>query len=309
MAASNSNGPVTQQPRLFYDGGVDASSGRRVEPANRGADALIQLERVTADDGREYFKMQRRIAYCDERLGELLVPLETGSFTTDLTSVPALFTWLVPKTGEHLPATLLHDGLSHPVGAPEYSSTNNVVVKRAEADRVLRDALRDAGTGLIRRWLIWSAVAMVTMLQCSGTGWPAWLQWWYRVFVSLTGLGILVLGIWASLDLFDAEISWLPNLPWMGDRQWWVELVGGLSAAVVLPVGASLFWWPFWKAGAVAGVSLAVLLHVTVALLLISAMYQVMERFRKKWPKTAGALAGLGMVAALGGFVWVLVTR
>ena len=34
-----------------------------------------------------------------------------GGLPTDLTSVPWLFTWLVPKTGAHLPAALLHDGL------------------------------------------------------------------------------------------------------------------------------------------------------------------------------------------------------
>ena len=43
--------------------------------------------------------MERRIAYRDRQLGELLVPRATATFRTDLTSVPALFTWLVPKTG------------------------------------------------------------------------------------------------------------------------------------------------------------------------------------------------------------------
>ncbi len=67
--------------------------------------------------------MQRRIAYRDRHLGELLVPRVTRTFRTDLTSVPALFTWLVPKTGLHLPATLLHDGLIHPPDDVTYVST------------------------------------------------------------------------------------------------------------------------------------------------------------------------------------------
>lgn len=308
MAASDGGGPITQQPRLFYDGGVDHSAEHEGVRPDPDSDARIELKRVI-EGSREYFMMQRRIAYRDRHLGELLVPRETGTFKTDLTSVPTFLTWLVPKTGEHLPATLLHDGLSHPEGAPEYTSTDGVVVWRAEADRVLRDALADAGTALIRRWLIWSAVAMATMWQGKGTNWPTWLEWRYRLIVGMTGVGILVLGIWATIDLFDGEISWLGNLWWMGHRPFWVELVGGLTAAIVLSVGWSVTWGRFWKAGAIIGVSLAVLLHVTVAVLVITAVYQVMERFTKKAPQVAGALACLGTVAALAGFVAVLWTR
>lgn len=307
MAAPDGSNPIAQEPRRFYDGGVDASPGQPEVLPDPGSDARIELTRVV-EGGREYFMMQRRIAYRDRHLGELLVPRETGTFHTDLTSVPAFLTWLVPKTGEHLPATLLHDGLSHPEGVPEYTSTDGKVVWRAEADRVLRDALADAGTALIRRWLIWSAVAMATMLRGGGTNWPTWLKWRYRLIVGVTGLGILVLGTWATVDLFDVEISWLGNLWWMGNRPWWVELAGGLTAAIVFSVVWSVTWGRFWRAGAVVGVSLAVLLHVTAALLLISAMYQVMERLTRKAPKTARTLACLGLLAALGGFIAVLAT-
>ncbi|MFD3841678.1 DUF1353 domain-containing protein [Streptomyces sp. NPDC058642] len=307
MAVSGGGGPIAQEPRRFYDGGIDGSAGQPEVPPDPGSDARIELDRVVV--GRhECFRMQRRIAYRDRHLGELLVPRETGTFRTDLTSVPAFLTWLVPKTGEHLPATLLHDGLSHPEGLPEYTSTDGKVVRRVEADRVLRDALADAGTALIRRWLIWSAVATATMWRGEGTYWPRWLQWRYRLIVGLTGLGILVLGTWATIDLLDVEISWLGNLWWMGNRPWWEELVGGLTAAIVFSMGWAATWGRFWRAGAVVGVSLAVLLHVMAVLLLISAMYQVAERFTRRAPKTAGALACLGLLAALAGFVAVLAT-
>ncbi|MEV7890412.1 DUF1353 domain-containing protein [Streptomyces sp. NPDC002817] len=307
MAVSGEGGPIAQEPRRFYDGGMDASAGQPEVLPDPGSDARIELERVIV--GRhEYFMMQRRIAYRDRHLGELLVPRETGTFCTDLTSVPAFLTWLVPKTGEHLPATLLHDGLSHPEGVPEYISTDGKVVRRAEADRVLRDAMADAGTALIRRWLIWSAVTMSTMWRGEGTNWPTWLKWRYRLIVGLTGLGILLLGTWATIDLFDVEISWLGDLWWMGNRPWWEELVGGVTAAIVFSVGWAVTWGRFWKAGAVVGVSLAVLLHVTAALLIISVMYQVAERFTKKAPKAACMLVWLGLLAALAGFIAVLAT-
>ncbi|WP_432945355.1 DUF1353 domain-containing protein [Streptomyces sp. CA-288835] len=241
--------------------------------------------------------MQRRIAYADRHLGELLVPRSTRTFRSDLTSVPALFTWLVPKTGEHLPATLLHDGLIHSPGNQTYTSTDGRVVLRVEADRVLRDAMADAGTALIRRWLVWSAVATATMLDGTGTGWSKTQKRYYRVTAALTVLLITVLGIYASFDLFDAGI---PRLPWMGDRPWFVELVGGLSGAVVIPlVLALVFWGRFRIAGAIVGVSLAVLLYVTVVLLALTALYQVLEWLTAKMPKVALALAGVGTSVVL----------
>ncbi|MFF1676106.1 DUF1353 domain-containing protein [Streptomyces sp. NPDC058256] len=292
--------PLTPQPRRFYDGGVDAADGQAEVLSDPRADARIELVRHV-ERHREQFAMQRRIAYHDRHLGELLVPRNTRTFRSDLTSVPALFTWLVPKTGEHLPATLLHDGLIHPPGDPTYTSTDGHVVRRAEADRVLRDAMADSGTALIRRWLIWSAVATATMLDGRETGWSKGLQWYYRVTAALTVLLIFALGIYASFDLFDAHI---PKLPWMGDRPWFVEVVGGLSAAVVIPLVLALaFWGRIRIAGAVVGVSLAVLLHVTVVLLALTALYQLLELLTAKLPKAvlvlAGVTAGAGALAVL----------
>ena len=59
-------------------------------------------------DGLEIFSLERRIGYRDRVLGEILIP-NSPDFRTDRTSTPALFTWLVPKTGAHLPAALVHD--------------------------------------------------------------------------------------------------------------------------------------------------------------------------------------------------------
>ena len=243
--------------------------------------------------------MQRRIAYDDRHLGELLVPRRTRTFCSDLTSVPTLLTWLVPKTGEHLPATLLHDGLIHPAGEPTYTSANGHVVQRVQANRVLRDAMADAGTALIRR---------VADLVGRGDGDDARRQWnglVERAQVVLppgcrrdtfAGLRARRLRV---LDLFDADI---PALPWMGDRPWFVEVVGGLSGAVVIPLVLALFWGRFRIAGAVVGVSLAVLLPVTVALLVPTVIYQLLE-LTAKAPKVARGLAfALGAAALV---VWL----
>ena len=298
--------PVIQQARRFYDGGVDADPEadppRPAAPPDPGSDPKIVLLRVT-DTGREQFAMERRIGYRDRHLGELLVPRVTGTFRSDLTSVPALFTWLVPKTGQHLPATLLHDGLVHPPGDVTYVSTDGHVVLRAEADRVLRDAMADAGTALLRRWLVWSAVATATMLSGDGTGWSRPLAWRYRATAALTVLVVALLGVCATLDLFDLHVTGIPKLPWMGERSWYAELAGGLAGAVVIPLLLALLWGPFRVAGAVVGVTLAVLLHVTVALLALTGLYRVLEWLAAKAPALLLVLVGAATAAAVVVFV------
>lgn len=295
--------PVVRQARRFYDGGLDGDATRPELPPDPGEDARIVLLRVT-DAGREEFAMERRIAYLDRHLGELLVPRVTGTFRTDLTSVPALFTWLVPKTGQHLPATLLHDGLVHPPGDVTYVSTQGHVVLRPEADRVLRDAMADSGTALIRRWLVWSAVATATMLSGAGTGWSSARAWRYRLTAALTVLLIVALGVLATLDLFD--VGGAPALPWMGDRPWYAELAGGLAGAVVVPLLLAVLWGPFRIAGAVVGVALAVLLHVTAALVGLTALYRVLEWLTVRVPTVMVVLAGVVTAVAVVVFVSLL---
>ena len=280
------------EPDRFYDGGLDATEGHPEVPPDPGEAPRVVLRRL--DDGVDRFAMQRRIAYRDREIGELIVPADTGSFETDLTSVPWLFTWLVPKIGAYLPAALLHDGLVFAPGTPPtYISTEGRSVPRAEANRVLRDAMLDTGTGLIRRWLIWSAVTAATMLSGAGTGWSRRVVWGHRCAVLLTVIAVVVLGTLATLDLFDIGV----DLPWMGDASFFSEVAGGLAGAVVIPLVLALAWGRYVIAGAITGVALAVLLHVTALLLLLTGLYQVLEWIARVRPRLL-ALFGVGIVVA-----------
>lgn len=297
--------PVAVQVGRFYDGGLDAHDGRPEVPPDRTAHPKIELERLT-EAGVEIFAMHRRVAYDDREFGELLVPRHTATFRTDLTSVPWLFTWLVPKTGAHLPATLLHDGLVFAPGTePTYTSTAGRTIHRADADRVLRAAMADTGTGLIRRWLVWSAVTAATMLSTAGTGWTPREKWHYRLAAGGTVLLIVLLGAAATLDLFD--VSWAPELPWMGDRPFGAELVGGLAGAIVVPVVLGATWGRFFIAGWVIGIALAVLLPVTVTLLLLTGLYQLLEWVARRAPTVLLLLAVTVAFAALTVFVVLVV--
>lgn len=289
---------VTVEPRRFYDGGTLPRDGHPGEPPDPGSDPRIVLERHT-EEGIETFALERRLAYRDRHLGELLVPADAG-FRTDLTSVPALFTWLVPKTGAHLPAALLHDALvAGPHDSSSYVSTDGHVVDRVTADRIFRDAMADTGTGVIRRWIVWTAVTVATIFVGREVPWSRVRHWSYRVAAVVTILSILYLGYSSTSDLFDRSWVGAVDVPWMGDRPWWVEVAGGLSGAIVLPLALSLLWGRLRMAGAIAGVMLAVLLHVTVGLAVIGATYLALERLARRAPRVAWALGALVVVGAL----------
>lgn len=289
---------VEQEPRRFYDGGTLPRDGKAGERPDPGADPRIVLERHT-EEGVEDFSLERRLAYLDRHLGELLVPADR-EFRTDLTSVPALFTWLVPKTGAHLPAALLHDALvAGPRDSSSYVSTDGHVVDRVAADRIFRDAMADTGTGVIRRWIVWTAVTTATIFVGREVPWSRARHWSYRVAATATILSILYLGYSSTSDLLDRSWVGAVDVPWMGDRPWWAEVAGGLSGAIVLPLALSLLWGRLRMAGAIAGVMLAVLLHVTVGLAVIGATYMALEWLARRSPRVAWVLGALAVAAAL----------
>lgn len=138
-------------------------------------------------------------------------------FRSDLTSVPSLFTWLVPRTGRHLPAALVHDGLIASRGEPAaYSTSTDVAVPRVDADRIFREAMGDLGTGFFRRWLMWSAVSLATVMagvtdvappngvttstdvRESRSRRDKLTNWYYRLAVFGSLLAIVVIGSLAS---------------------------------------------------------------------------------------------------------------
>ena len=291
-------GQVVQEPRRFYDGGTLARDGVPGEPPDPDADPRIVLERH-AEEGVETFELERRIAYRDRHLGELLVPADPG-FRTDLTSVPALFTWLVPKTGAHLPAALLHDALVAGRDDPtSYVSTEGHEVDRVEADRIFRDAMADTGTGVLRRWIVWTAVTVATIFVGRAVPWTPAKHWSYRVAAAVTIVTILYLGYSSTSDLFDRTWVGAVEVPWMGDRPWWPEVAGGLSGAIVIPLALSLLWGRLRMAGAIAGVLLAVLLHVTVGLAVIGTAYVLLERLARRSPVLAWVLAAVVVLGSL----------
>lgn len=230
--------------------------------AETGDEVRVQLER----DGAR-FRVLRQVGYRDRHHeAPFLVPADPGRFRTDLASIPWVFAWLVPGLGSHLPAVLVHDGLV--VRRDEGKTHVGPDVDREEADRILRDSMADLGTPVIRRWLIWTGVILATAITALRPR-----AYWVSVVVG-TLATLAALGVIATLDLLDL---W-DVLPWMADRPWLIELAGGAAFAVLIPLLLSVLWRRLWKAGAIAGVSLALLLHVTTAVVAVYAVYWLAER-------------------------------
>lgn len=257
---------IEQELERFYD--PDAAPGERWRIVLRHAD----------DEAVECWYLERRLAYRDRHLGDIVVPRDRTTFTSDLTSVPQMFTWLVPRTGAHLAAALVHDALTPPFsvdGEPDWLVPPHEVTQ-LQADRVFRDAMADLGTPLVRRWMVWSAVSIPTAWKVSKV---------QAVLAYLSLAAIAVLGWFATLDLFD-QGEWLP---WMGERRWFVELLTGGAGAIVIPLVFALLWPSgLRKAGAITGVALAALLHVTIAVGAVTFAYQLAEFRWRVWapPKT-----------------------
>ena len=85
-------------------------------------------------------------------------------FSTDLVSVPNVFSWFIPRAGRYARAAVLHDYL---LRYPE-----RVGVDPREADRRFRLQMQRDGVSLLRRWIMWAAVRMAAILRGKGgAGW------------------------------------------------------------------------------------------------------------------------------------------
>jgi hypothetical protein len=166
--------------------------------------------------------------------------------------------------------------------------------------------MADTGTALVRRWLVWTAVTLATMVSREGASPRALLRTYYRCIVWATLATIGWLGYAATADLFDRSGHWwlTVDLPWMGEGSFGWELLTGAAGAIVIPLAMGLLWGAFRRAGWIAGVAVAVLFHVTIALLAVTGLYLVLEWVAGKLSPVRLSLLALAVaVVAIAVFV------
>jgi hypothetical protein len=195
----------------------------------------IDLEQVDA----KHFKLHSTVRYIGKLTGleDKLTPASLEEIRvvspeklppTDLTSVPIFLRWFAGRYGTHTPAALIHDWLiPQPTDPPIPGMTDQY------ADRYFRFMLDDLGVPLIRRWLMWAAVAARSRWQ-QGVLQKVLLSTW--VVASIGGMITFVYG-WATGDTTIAIVAALAPfvfaLAW--GRQYAAGIVAAYSAPWILP--------------------------------------------------------------------------
>jgi hypothetical protein len=146
---------------------------------------------------------------------------------TDLASVPQFMRWFEGAYGVHTLAAIIHDDLirDEPNSPPLEDDTL--------ADRFFREMLRSAGVPWVKRWIMWSAVALRTRWAVGGVRRLMILLWVLLSVIGITAFGAAV---------GSAALGWD------------VPLGAGplLAFALVLPLAAAAMWGRQFGAGLVA---------------------------------------------------------
>lgn len=161
-------------------------------------------------DGQNWQTL-RAFAY-DASRQQFIVP---NCSMTDFASIPRVFAWLIPRTGDSVQAAVLHDHLwrvEAPAGRIAYR----------EADGILRQALRVSGVPFVLRWLCWTAVRWGALTKHRGTaGWwkdaPLVLLWTILALPVVLPPAIVVAVSLIVVQVAEG-ISWLVLKPFSAKR-------------------------------------------------------------------------------------------
>lgn len=220
-----------------------------VDGIKGGPIALSQRDRST-------FQLHSRIRYDgptgldDTKLDadvvervRVLAPTAERPIYTDLASVPGPARWFVGTYGEHTPAVIIHDEL-----IPARDDLPGMT--EVYADRYLRFMLQDVGMRFLKRWIMWSAVALRSRWVAST---------WARALVI-----IWLLAAAAGITTFV-----------LAARDGDVPL---MAAALTAPAIFAFLWGKQYGAGLVAAVAAPWLLPPTVLSVGGYLIYRVLER-------------------------------
>jgi hypothetical protein len=228
-------GAVRHARRMSY--APWAASFRDADDPDRAAE--IRLRQLTATT----FALESSLVYVGEtgvsglpEAARTLRPVDLGpDGSTDLTSVPHPLRWFVGAYGVHTPAALLHDRLIDGPGVDGVTDT--------QADRFFRFMLRELGVRRLRRWMMWSAVALGSRWRAGGVRRATLVVW---VLLATAGLSSFVVGLVAR-DATVVALATVAPLPaaLLWGRQYGAGLVAAATAIWVLPptvLGAVGFW-------------------------------------------------------------------
>jgi hypothetical protein len=135
-------------------------------------------------------------------------------FLTDFASVPRLFTWLVPRSGQYTKCAVLHDWL-----------LETQAVSRCDADGLFRRTMREIGVAVLRRRVMWAAVRVaggfascgpVQLLAIIGIALvilPVAIPGTLLVLAALVVLFVVELAVWGVMKAFGS-VAQRPKAFW-----------------------------------------------------------------------------------------------
>ena len=211
--------------------------------------ARVVLEQV----GPKTFRILEPFRYVDASTGEQFVVPDPrwGDQPSDLASVPGVLQWVVPRYGQHTLPALLHDQLVD----------NDLVDERERADRIFRDAMGEQGVPIVRRWLMWAAVSLGTIVTEAR---------WRLVPIALWLL------VWAALAFrltppFASWDVWVFNT--LARVPWWVAAMAAVAGPPVLGV----LWARRYLAGVISAYGAFLFAVPLVAIVLALGVYTTIE--------------------------------
>jgi hypothetical protein len=141
---------------------------------------------------------------------------------TDLASIPSFLGWFARRHGRHTPAALLHDQLitHHPERLPE-----ELRMPPEKADLLFRQVLRASGVALVKSWVLWTGVTLLT-------------RWRSKLSTKL-----------AIVAWFAAAVAGTVLLVW-GVR---TDRPAVVAIALLAPLPSAALWGRAWRAGLIAG--------------------------------------------------------
>jgi Protein of unknown function (DUF1353) len=176
---------------------------------------------------------------------------------TDLASIPRFMRWFESAYGAHTLAAILHDNLIVD------EANSGALGSDTLADRFFREMLRAAGVPWLKRWMMWTAVALRSRWAAGGIRRLSLLAW---LVLSSTGI---TLSVWAS---GSALLDWSA----------FADASLLLVIAVVLPLAAGLLWGKQYGAGLVAAAAALWILPAAILAGVGYGVYVTLERLAKE---------------------------
>ena len=261
VAAATEDGVPWHRWRVAPDSGFEVRNAR-------GDLGLVQIDRKRFLVGNEFrFGDEAVVTTLIERLvrdgvrpGEARQAVDDArTFTprdenpTDLASIPRYMRWFESSYGAHTLAAIIHDDLIQDTPNPP------PLHKDTLADRFFREMMKSAGVPWLKRWIMWSAVALRSRWAVGGIRRLSVLAW---LLLSATGITSFV---WAVGSI---ALGW-------GDP---IDTTALLLFALVLPVAAAGLWGRQYGAGIVAAIAALWILPAAVLAGLGYLIYLGLER-------------------------------